>query len=299
MQSFNRGQIGLVGFFGLLASYGQAEIVEHSDFQSKFVIERNVTIWIPDNVDTTKQRLRVIYTHDGQNLFDPDQAYTETDWGVDETLQKLIDSGEVEPTMVVGIWNTWDTRWLEYLPYPVYEQAGPLVQAGIMAQFGKGAQSREYLRFIVEELKPWVDANYPTHPEREHTLLMGSSMGGLISLYALTEHPEVFSGVAGLSTHWPLAGPEFYSEERTRAFIDYLRENLPAADQTRIYFDHGDQGLDQYYPPLQALVDVMMQERGYTDGENWMTRAFPGTGHAERYWRARLDVPLKFLLRSP
>ena len=102
---------------------GAREIVRHADFGSNFVPPRHIDVWLPAGYGTSDKRYKVLYAHDGQNLFNPAWSYyTRTDWGIDETLQRLIDSGEADDTIVVGIWNTPD-RLAEYLPWEAWELA--------------------------------------------------------------------------------------------------------------------------------------------------------------------------------
>ncbi len=119
-------------------------------------------------------------------------------------------------------------------------------------------------------------------------------MGGLISLYAICEYPNIFGGAACISTHWPGV---FASENNPipEAFYTYLRKNLPDPTTHKIYFDYGDQTLDALYPPLQKKVDIIMAEKGFT-AEHWVTQPFPGENHSEESWKKRLSIPLEFLL---
>jgi predicted alpha/beta superfamily hydrolase len=117
---------------------------------------------------------------------------------------------------------------------------------------------------------------------------MGSSMGGLISLYAICEYPEVFGGAACLSTAWTVAGGITARE---------LEKALPDPKTHRIYFDFGTETTDGKYEPLQQQVDSQMKAAGYTEGTNWITKSFPGEPHSERAWRKRVDIPLQFLLK--
>ena len=123
---------------------------------------------------------------------------------------------------------------------------------------------------------------------------MGSSMGGLISMYAICEYPEVFGGAGCLSTHW-VADPNRFYEEVPKAYIKYLSENLPDPSKHKIYFDFGTETLDQYYEPWQKMADEVMKEKGYSK-KNWMTKKFPGEAHIEDAWAARLAIPLIFLM---
>ena len=112
-------------------------------------------------------------------------------------------------------------------------------------------------------------------------------MGGLISLYAMTQYPKVFGGVAAISTHWP-AGEG--------AMVNYLARHLPSPRDHRVYFDHGTATLDAQYAPYQQRTDAVMRNRGYRCGENWLSKTFDGADHSETAWNQRLDVPLRFLL---
>jgi predicted alpha/beta superfamily hydrolase len=147
--------------------------------------------------------------------------------------------------------------------------------------------SDAYLAFIVKELKPFIDAHYRTLPGMKNTSIMGSSMGGLISLYAIVEYPQVFGQAACLSTHWPASDG---------AVIHYVKSRLPDPATHRIYFDYGTRTLDAQYQPYQARMDAAMRARGYVEGSNWITLNFPGAEHSETSWAARVDVPLQFLL---
>jgi len=261
----------------------------HVAVASSFVEPRNVGVWLPPEYDPSPgRRYATIYAHDGQNLFEPPNAFGGVDWGLDATLSCLIRQGQVRQTIVVGIWNTAE-RWREYMPQKPLE--GPTRSADrdrFAEQNGGQPLSDGYLRFIVEELKPWIDANYPTLPGRESTYLIGSSMGGLISLYALCEYPHRFGAAACLSTHWP-AGEGL--------MIDYLRHALPAPGVHRIYFDYGTETLDAGYEVWQRQADQIMRTAGYRTGVDWITSKFVGAEHSERAWRDRLHLPLRFLLQ--
>ena len=156
------------------------------------------------------------------------------------------------------------------------------------------SRSDAYLRFLVDELKPAIDARYPTRPEREATFLMGSSMGGLISAYALAEYPQVFGGAACLSTHW--IGIHQRNDEVPSAAIAYLRSALPAPDTVRWWMDRGTTELDAQYDQAQPRIDALMSEKGFVPGPRYQTRVYEGTGHNERAWAGRLHEPLRFLL---
>lgn len=148
--------------------------------------------------------------------------------------------------------------------------------------------SDRHLKFIVSELKPFIDAHYRTLPGGGDTFIMGSSMGGLISAYAVSEYPGVFGGAACVSTHWPAA---------VGAVVDCQAANLPEPGAHRLDFDFGTATLDAGYEPYQQRMDWSLRHRRYADGEDWITRKFEGAEHSEKAWRLRAGLPLRFLLR--
>ena len=257
-------------------------------FPSKLVAPRHVEVWLPPGYASAKgRRYPVLYMHDGQNVFDPATAFGGQDWGVDEVMTRLVTAGRVRPAIVVAAWNT-ALRAPEYMPQKALIGKDLSRWADkIPGGASQAPLSDAYLRFLVEELKPAIDRRYRTRPGRADTFVMGSSMGGLISLYALAEYPRVFGGAACLSTHWPAADG---------AVIDYALKALPQAGPHRLYFDFGTAGLDAQYGPYQKRMDEVLRAHGYTEGRDWVTRRFEGAGHDEASWKARLDVPLTFLL---
>lgn len=264
------------------------DVFRHENFPTKISLNRNVDVWLPPGYDkNTNERYAVLYMHDGQNLFNPAEAFGGADWGVDETLTKLIGEKKVRLTIVVGIWNT-PYRVTEYAP----QRAADLltrknIEPSPLVKPQEGA-SDKYLKFIVGELKPFIDRTYRTKTGQSDTFIMGSSMGGLISLYAISEYPDVFGGAGGVSTHFPLGGG---------IIIGYLEKFLPSPNNHKIYFDYGTEGLDAAYEPFQTRADELMRAKGYERDKNWVTRKFDGADHNEKSWARRIDAPLVFLLK--
>jgi predicted alpha/beta superfamily hydrolase len=119
-------------------------------------------------------------------------------------------------------------------------------------------------------------------------------MGGLISMYAICEYPDIFGGAACMSTHWP----GIFTVENNPipdAFLGYLKSNLPDPTQHKLYFDFGTATLDALYEPFQNKADGIIAAKGYTS-KNWVTKKFEGADHSERAWANRLQIPLTFLL---
>jgi predicted alpha/beta superfamily hydrolase len=271
------------------------------NFQSKFIDARNVDVWLPDGY-SENENYAVLYMHDGQMLYDATTSWNKTCWEADETAGKLQAEGKTKKFIVVGIWNNGTKRHPEYFPQKPFENLTQVERDSVTKQLQKAGRTTEtfqpysdlYLKFLVKELKPYIDKTFSTKKDKNNTFIAGSSMGGLISMYALCEYPKVFGGAACLSTHWP---GTFTVDNNPipNAFLMYLKSKLSKIKKNKIYFDCGDQTLDALYPPLQQKVDVAMKENGFTES-NWMTRFFPGTNHSETAWAARLEIPLVFLL---
>lgn len=274
------------------------------NFQSKYVAAKHVYVWLPDGYDRNRT-YPVLYMHDGQALFDAKTTWNKQEWGIDEVAGKLIKEGKVEPFIVVASTNAdffgEGKRMNEYFPQKAFESLPKKVRKELLGESREGAlmfkgdvYSDRYLKFMVEELKPYIDKTFSVKSDRDNTFVMGSSMGGLISMYAISEYPEVFGAAACISTHWPGATPREGSPI-PQAFFDYMKKNLPDPATHRIYFDLGTETLDQYYPPLQKQADVVMREKGFGPG-SWETRTFEGAAHDEVSWQKRLHIPLLFLL---
>lgn len=262
------------------------ELIYWTDVQSAFLDQtRHVSVWLPPGYgEDADRRYPVIYMHDGQNLFDPRIANTGTDWGVDEAMMRNAGAGLHEAAIVVGVWST-SRRGYELSPW----HGGP-----------------DYARMIVEEIKPRVDAQFRTRPDRASTFTMGSSMGGLISLYLVRAHPDVFSACGCVSTHVPLSpamASEFLGLEAgdwPDAATPYLAQEARAGAElpadVRLYFDWGTTTLDASYGPIMETLRPWIEAQGLVAGETYAYRAFEGAPHNEAAWRERVHLQLAWLL---
>jgi predicted alpha/beta superfamily hydrolase len=280
---------------------GKIDLFE--SFPSKYISERDVEVWLPEGYNSRK-KYAVLYMHDGQMLFDASTTWNHQSWGVDDVAGKLLKEGILQDFIVVGISNSGKTRHVDYFPQKPFElltQAQKDFVSEKLSEPGKAIipfkpNSDNYLKFIVTELKPFIDKKYSVYKDKVHTFIAGSSMGGLISIYAICEYPDIFGGAACLSTHWP----GIFTVENNpvpEAFVTYLRTHLPNPKNHKIYFDYGDKTLDAMYPPLQKKVDEVMKDKGFS-AKNWMTKYFPGDDHSEKSWNRRLNIPLEFLLKK-
>jgi predicted alpha/beta superfamily hydrolase len=246
-------------FFG--PPFGKLTIVQ--DFASpQLNNKRALRIWLPPSyAENPAKRYPVLYMHDGQNLFDARTASFGVEWGVDETLNRLVAMGVADEVIVVGIDNTPD-RIPEYTPC-----CDPKYGGGKLDAYGA---------FIVETVKPWVDRTYRTLPGKDTTAIMGSSLGGIASVAIAQRYPQIFSKAGGVSSSfWWNNG----------ALIGKLPERVPV----KFYLDAGtrDDGLEDTVKMRDAML-----AKGYRENEDLLFFKAEGGKHNEASWAARLEKPL-------
>jgi predicted alpha/beta superfamily hydrolase len=248
------------------------QLRRHEAFHSAFLQhDRDVLVWLPPDYEASGGRYPVLYLHDGQNLFEPDTAFQKGEyWRVGETAADLIEAGEIEPLIIVGIYNTGDHRKEEYTPTRD-------------AKLG-GGEADDYGRMIIEELKPLIDRTYRTRPEARSTGIGGSSLGGLVSLYLAFTHPQVFHRVAALS---PSVWWNF------RAILKTVRQSR-SKPPLKIWLDmgtaEGKKGLDDARLLKAALVGL-----GFSVDVDLHYAEYEGATHTETAWAARVGPMLKYL----
>lgn len=248
----------------------------HENFGSAHLdAPRNVMVYLPPGYgEMPARRYPVLYMHDGQNLINAEDAFGGVVWGVDKTAQSLILAGEIEPLMIVGIYNAGAKRIDEYTP--VKSETGRMR--------GHGGKADQYGRMIIEELKPFIDREYLTKPEREFTGLGGSSLGGLVSLYLGFKRPDVFSRLAVLSPAVWWANNQIIRE------VALTGERLPL----RIWLDIGKREGSRIKHQVRALKEMLLAS-GWRDGFDFAYYEIPEARHEESAWAARFGEVLKFL----
>ena len=228
---------------------------------------------------------------------------------MDDAVSRMAAAGQLRSHIVVGIASPkrayatlFPEKLLAHLPADFQARVRGIDRASPDA--AAGLKGDAYLKFLTSELKQWVDGRFRTLGDRANTSVMGSSMGGLISLYAMGEYPDVFGQAAAVSMHLPLADPNIPEAERAAAaqavadaFAKWLATTKLDPKVHRLYRDHGTATLDEFYPPYAAAFDAMMAARGWR-WPNYEARAFTGTAHNETAWSERVDIPLLFLDRT-
>ncbi|MCL5127330.1 alpha/beta hydrolase [Algibacter sp. L4_22] len=267
---------------------------------SKYIKSRPVDIWLPENYSKDK-KYAVLYMHDGQNLFDSTTTWNKQEWKVDEWATQLVKEGKIKDFIVVGIHNIPEIRWQDLFPQKAFGYLTNVDKEAIINEaksqkINLNFNGDNYLKFLVEELKPIIDSEFSVFTNQENTMVSGSSMGGLMSMYAICEYPNIFGGAACLSTHWEGAEPK-ENNPVAKAILDYMESNLPNPESHKIYFDYGTKTLDAYYPKFTPEINRILKVNGYTS-ENSANIEFEGADHSENSWNKRLDVPLVFLLKN-
>ena len=228
--------------------------------------KRQLRLYLPPGYAASNKRYPVLYMHDGQNLFDSATAYA-GEWKVDETLDALAKEGKLE-LIVVGIDNGGEKRMTE-------------LNAWSSERFG-AAEGREYTDFIVKTLKPLIDSRYRTLPGREHTAIMGSSMGGLASHYALAQYPEVFSKAGVFSPAYWTARPSF----------DFVAAK-PVPKDARVFLLMGEKEGPQMNADVKRMAEVV-KKTGHP-AANTVLKIVPGAEHNEAFWAGELREALLWM----
>lgn len=233
---------------------------------------RDVLVYLPPGYDAeVARRYPVLYLHDGQNVFDATTSFAGTEWAVDETAERLVHEGRIAPLIVVAINHAGAERADEFAPTrDAHRHAG-------------GAAGK-YARFVVEELKPYVDRAFRTEADAAHTAIGGSSLGGLVTLHIGLEHPAVFGALAVLS-------PSIWWDRR--AVLDRV-EQLTSRLPWRIWLDVGTGEGRDTVRNARALRGLLL-EKGWTTGVDLHYLEAQDAAHSESAWAARVGPLLEFL----
>jgi predicted alpha/beta superfamily hydrolase len=244
------------------------EVKYHRNFKGNGLLPRDIIVWLPPSYEHEEhKRYPVLYAHDGQNLFDPSTSALGVDWQLDETADSLIKQGKIQEIIIVGIYNSPER----------------------MKEYYTGDAGEKYLKFIVNELKPFIDKTYRTLSDRENTASIGSSAGGLVSFMLLWEYNNVFSKAACIS-------PAFYI--RGLDYITPVLESRVKRKNIKIYIDCGGTGLDSILLEGTNKMLSALKKKGYRKGKDYQW-FFDKTGeHKEGVWARRLWRPLEYLYGS-
>jgi predicted alpha/beta superfamily hydrolase len=252
----------------------------HPSFPSRNVAPRDVQVYLPPGYEReTSRHYPVLYLHDGQNVFDA--ASMGMEWQVDETAEALIRAGRIEPLIVVAVANT-DARRDEYTPTSVErKQPDGVISKG-------GGKANLYGRFLIEELKPFIDGTYRTRGDAASTTLGGASLGGLVSVWLALEHPQVFGNALAVSP--AIRWDDYVLLKKIAA--------LPRVVPVRVWVDIGSLEGEEAVSGARRLRDAL-EEKGWRRGFDLEYLEQEGGQHDEISWGSRVEGMLSFLDKRP
>lgn len=266
--------------------------------------EQRATIWLPPEYYewSGDHRFPVLYMWDGQNLFDPATTHYGKAWMVHDVLNGMVARGEAEPHIVVGIWSPpGKDRYRNYLPQFAADNASGDVASGIREMAGGPVLSKQQLDWVADFLKPGIDSTYRTQSDAGHTTIVGASMGGVMSCYAIVARPDTFGQAGCVSAHFALIDPELAPANANQIaglWDEFLISSLGKPAGRRVWMDHGTEKLDGYYGPWQRMIAEDFTALGWREGEDFTARVYEGAEHDEISWNARLPEMLKWLWRD-
>ncbi|WP_245868572.1 alpha/beta hydrolase-fold protein [Pontibacter ramchanderi] len=243
------------------------KVIYHHNLSADGLKPRDLVVWLPPGYEKGNKHYPVLYMHDGQNVFDPATSSFGVDWRLDETADSLIRSNQIEPVIIVGIYNTPD-RMEEYVP---------------------GAKGSAYMDFVVNTVKPLIDQNYRTKSGSKYTLTGGSSAGGIMAFMLAWEYPKVFSKAICMSPAFKIM------------HIDYVKEVQAYSGKKKklkFYIDNGGIELEARLQP--GIVEMLqaLQQKGYREGKDYHWVRDEKAQHNEAAWAKRMPQALHFLLKK-
>ncbi|MEO8230771.1 MAG: alpha/beta hydrolase-fold protein [Ignavibacteriota bacterium] len=235
------------------------------DFESRNVLSRDIIVWLPPSYDSKPDKYYpVLYMQDGQNIFDPSTSSFGIDWQMDEVADSLIKAKAMDEIIIVGIYNTKD-RGKEYNN----------------TNFGLS-----YIKFLIEELKPFIDETYRTLPDRKNTAVGGSSSGGLISFIIAWNNPDVLSKAACISPAFKIADIDF---------VTPVKNYSGAKKDIKIYIDNGGVGLEEQLQPGIDEIFEALKQKGFVENKDLLFVKDTTAEHNESAWSKRVYRFLEFL----
>jgi predicted alpha/beta superfamily hydrolase len=237
----------------------------YRNFSGKNIKPRDIIVWLPpDYFSDIKKHYPVLYMHDGQNIIDPSTATFEVDWQIDEAADSLIKQKLIEPIIIVGINNTIDRN----------------------SEYAENDTGYAYMNFIIDSLKPFIDRNYRTKPDRNNTANGGGSLGGLIPIILVWEYYHVFSKAICFS-------PAFKIDQYN--FVDNVMSYSGNKKDIKLFIHNGDNELDSQ---LQVGVDEMLKalkKQGFKEKSDYFYIKSIKSQHGERDWSKNIPLALIFL----
>ena len=258
---------------------------------------RVVRVWIPETYTSSNKKYDVVYFHDGQMLFDSSSTWNHQSWNLAESASEYLSK---KRCILVGIDNDPNHRYAEFFPSPIYSALPVSVQLTLRDSLWNGLPRFDsYADALINEVFPLIETHWNVHPGGAHRTMVGSSMGGIVSLAFLVTHPAELSHVACLSIHLPLINywkfGDRFKEPLAAAFNEFIVKNSSAVNGKSIYIDRGDQSLDAsyagYFPAFESALN------SYAKKNKVSIKLISKSGHSERDWAARIGPILKTIIK--
>lgn len=256
--------------------------------RSEFGVRR-VDIWSPANPT------HLLVAHDGQNIHDRRTATRRRTWDLARTSIKVAEEVGVTPPAIIGVFHSGSKadpfgRYKDLTPEAPY-RAGlkPVVPKNRSGMDMSALRGDEYQKLIATEIIPAVSEFLGATFTRDRTAMLGSSMGGLATLYGVGLYPNIYGTALSFSPHWVIG---------ENPLVDALIDGLPSADRMKLWMSRGTKGLDSSYEPFQDYADLRAQERGFVLGQNFLTKVFERTSHSEKSWASYADQAIRFWLQD-
>ena len=248
---------------------------------------RRVDYWAPEN-----KTGHLLIAHDGQNVFDRRTATRMTTWKMAQSAVSVSEKLGINPPAIIGVFhsrsdeNPWG-RFKDLTPEDPFRNGIKPVGAIDPTFSLDHLEGNKYLAQVTDEIAPAICEELGLDMAALDKAIIGSSMGGLASLYALGKRPDFFTTALAFSTHWPIG---------ENPLVDSLINALPKPDIHKVWMSHGDKGLDAAYGPFQKRADALMIQKGWRLNHDFMTKTYVRSGHNERSWAKYIYQPMNFWL---
>lgn len=280
-----------------LAGIAQGQIVTLGKIDPGSSSQPRIRVWLPPGYANTKLQYRTLYMLDGQFAFAGDSG--ETNFAADRRIARLSADGTIRPTLIVAIDNLDNDRFLQYMPQAIYERGGPGVREGVEREIKRvGANSLVsalFIRFLTDQLKPYVDSHFRTSADRLDTAIFGASMAGVMSGAIFVEAQQSFGLGACMSPNWPIYDKRMINHPGLPTlWADYFAQ-LGPPEGRRLWLDHGTEMMDAGMAPHQTAIARVLTDLGWRRSCNLQTRVYEA-GHAYAQTANQMDDVLAWLL---
>lgn len=251
---------------------------------------RTVDYWIPKGVPQ-----HLLIAHDGQNVFDgKTSTHRRSTWEMAQSAIRVSEHLGINPPAIIAIWHGGSKqdehgRAKDLSPQRFFQEDVVVNSVNVVKADLAHLRGDQYLNLIFDQIVPEILSAYELEIPVSNRAMIGSSMGGLSTLYAGIQRPEQMGALLALSPHWTIGG---------NRLVERTVEELPKPGTHKIWMSRGTKSIDADYKPFQELADRLMKEKGYRIGHDFLTKVYEKSSHNERSWASYLDQVMKFWLNN-